>query len=86
MEIAFSVGKCKTKAAFSAKLKQPRKIDLMAIRKKYDIVLETPILLVINVEDREIIVHSYGEIMFKEGGDMVWMERVAREIYTLGLE
>ena len=85
MDILFSVGKCKTKAAFSAKLKQPRKLDLAAIKQKFEVLLDTPILLVVKIDKKEIIVHGYGELMFKEGGDTEWMEGVAQRLYEVGL-
>ena len=85
MPIKFSLGKCKTKAAYSAKLQQKGKLDLAKIKAKYDTILETPILLVIKVNSIEIVVHSHGELMFKNCADMNWMERTAEEIYEVGL-
>lgn len=84
--IKFTLAKCKTKAAYSAKLLQKSKLDLNKIKKKYETILETPILLVIKIKGIEIIVHAHGELMFKSGEDMGWMERVAEEIYGAGLK
>jgi hypothetical protein len=86
MTIDFSLGKCKTKAAFQAKLKKKQKLNLKKIKEKYEIVLETPILLVIKINDIEIIVHEFGELMFKKCEDVAWMEKVAKEIYSVGLD
>lgn len=86
MKINFSLGKCKTKAAFSAKLRQKGKIDLAKVKSKYEVILETPILLVIKVQGIEIIVHSHGELMFKNCSDTELMEKLAEEIYETGLE
>ena len=55
------------------------------IKKKFRVVLDTPILLVIHVQGIELIVHGYGELMFKKGEDMEWMEKVAKEIYEIGM-
>jgi len=85
MSFKFSLGKCKTRAAFSAKLSQKGKLDLQKIRKRYETVLETPILLVIKINGIEIIVHSHGELMFKECEDVPFMEKTAKEIYELSL-
>ncbi len=82
----FTLGKCKTKAAYSAKLPTNKKLDLDAIKNKYEVILETPVLLVIKVEDIEIIVHSYGELLFKECEDVEWMKKVAEEVYDVGLK
>jgi hypothetical protein len=84
--IKFSLAKCKTKAAFSAKLLQKGKLNLDKIKSKYETLLETPILIVIKIKDVEIIVHSHGELMFKSGNDTAWMEKTAEEIYELGLK
>tara|TARA_Y100000310_G_C20359584_1_gene658323 strand:+ start:412 stop:687 length:276 start_codon:yes stop_codon:yes gene_type:complete len=81
----FSLSKCKTKATYSAKLKKQEKIDLNKIKKKYEVVLETPILLVIKIKDLEVIVHQYGELLFKRCEDLELMEELAKEIYSTGI-
>lgn len=85
MPIDFSLGKCKTKAGFSAKLQNPRKMNLVKIKEKFETILETPILLVIKEERVEIIVHGYGELLFKNCSDLELMEKIARKIYSVGL-
>ncbi len=86
MDTLFTVAKCKTKATYSAKLQKPQTLNLKSIQKQFDIILETPILLVIKVDHIEIIVHSYGELLFKSGEDMNWMEKTAKKIYEVGLK
>ncbi|MBS3123727.1 hypothetical protein J4437_03750 [Candidatus Woesearchaeota archaeon] len=85
-KINFTLGKCKTKAAYSTKLKQRGKIDLNKIKHKYQVTLETPLLLVIKIESIEIIVHGHGELFFKDCSDLDFMEKTAQEIYEIGLE
>jgi hypothetical protein len=85
MDIKFTLGKCKTKAAYSAKLRQRGKLDLGKIKQKYETILDTPLLVVVKVKGIEIIVHSHGELMFKECEDVDWMEKMAEEIYGVGL-
>ncbi|HLD72655.1 MAG TPA: hypothetical protein VJA23_03650 [Candidatus Nanoarchaeia archaeon] len=82
----FSLAKCKTKAAYSAKLKQNRKLDLIKIKNQYEILMETPILLVIKTAAGEVIVHAHGELLFKKCADVSLMEKLAEEIYELGLK
>lgn len=84
--INFSLAKCKTKAAYSAKLKQQGKLDLIKIKNHYEILMETPILLVIKTAAGEVIVHAHGELLFKKCTDTDLMEKVAEEIYRLGLK
>jgi hypothetical protein len=82
--IEFNVEKCKTKAAYSAKPKSGKvKIDLGKVRKMFDVLLNTPILLVVKIDGVEMIVHSHGEILFKKCSDLKFMRRVAEKIYSL---
>ncbi len=83
--IEFTVEKCKTKAAYSAKLKKQRHLDLQKIKNKFIVVLETPILLVLKVEGVEIIVHGYGELLFKSCEDQELMRNIAEKVYAVGL-
>ena len=85
MRIKFSLAKCKTKAAHSTKLMQKGKLDLKKIKKKFEILLETPILLVIKSNAGEVIIHSHGELLFKKCEDIQLMESVAEKIYQTGL-
>ena len=84
--IKFSLAKCKTKAAYSAKLMQKGKIDLKKVVEKFEVVMETPILLVIKTETGEVIVHSHGEILFKKCTDTELMEKIAEKIYSISLK
>lgn len=85
MTIKFSFGKCKTKAAFKARLEQKGKLNLEKIKKKYQVILETPILLVVKIGDVEVIVHGYGELLFKRCDDAHKAEKIAEEIFLAGL-
>jgi len=82
----FSIEKCKTKAAYSAKLKKQQHLDLQKIKNKFEVLLETPILLVIKEQEVEIIVHGYGELLFKNGDDVDLMRKIAERIYEVGLK
>lgn len=86
MAIKFSLAKCKTKASYSAKLRQKGKLNLEKIKKKFKVVMETPILLVVKTEAGELIVHSYGELLFKKCEDIKLMEKISEKIYEVGLE
>lgn len=87
MAIPFTFGKCKTRAGYSAKLQKQAKLDLKKIKEMFETILETPILLVIKVEGLEIIVHGYGELLFKNGTSeqVELMEKVAEKVYEEGL-
>lgn len=83
--IKFSLARCKTKATYSAKLRQKGKLDLKKVKEKFEIIMETPILLVIKVEGVDVIVHEHGELLFKNCEDIELMERIAKEIYEGGI-
>ena len=85
MTIKFSLAKCKTKAAYSAKLQQKGKLDLKKIKEKFEVLMETPILLVVKTEAGEVIVHSHGELLFKGCKDIGLMENISKEVYKIGL-
>ena len=85
MTIKFSLAKCKTKAAYSAKLQQKGKLDLKKVKENFEVLMETPILLVIKTEAGEVIVHSHGEILFKGCKDVELMEEISKTIYNLSI-
>ena len=83
--IPFTIAKCKTRAGYSAKLEKKQKLDLPRIKEEFDTILETSILLVVRVEGVEVIVHGYGELLFKECEDIVLMRKIAEKIYGVGI-
>lgn len=83
--ISFTVERCKTKAGYSARLSREMKLDLDAVAGKFKVLLRTPLLLVLNTEEGEVIVHGYGELLFKEGRELTAMKKIAAEIYGSGL-
>ncbi len=85
MTIKFSLAKCKTKAAYSAKLQQKGKLDLKKVQEKFEVLMKTPILLIVRTEAGEVIVHSHGELLFKGCKDTELMEETSEKIYSVGL-
>ncbi|MEW5896329.1 MAG: hypothetical protein AB1668_01435 [Nanoarchaeota archaeon] len=86
MNIAFSLGKCKTRAGYSARLRKKQRLDLAKIKANFEVVLETPILVVIKEEGVEVVVHGYGELLFKSCDDISLMEKIAEKVYSVGLD
>ena len=85
MKELFSIAKCKSKAAYSAKLRKQGVLNLVKVRGKFDVVLDTPVLLVVKVDGVEVVVHGYGELLFKNCSDTSLMEKIAEKIYLIGL-
>jgi hypothetical protein len=78
----FDVNKCKTKAAYSAKLSKNGKLDLSKIKKKFEVVFYSPIVVVIKIQGCEIIVHKHGELLFKDCTNKKKIEQIAKKIYN----
>ena len=87
MTLSFILERCKTKAGYSAQLHSSRKLNLDKIKQHFVVVLATPILLVIQEQGLEIVVHGYGELLFKNGaaGQEELMKKVAEQVYEVGL-
>lgn len=81
----FTFEKCKTKGAYSAKLKLKEKLDLKKLNGHFEILAETPVLFLIKAGNHEIVVHAYGEVLFKNGDNQEEMKALASQIYTLTL-
>jgi esterase/lipase len=79
----FEIKPCKDKGGISVKPKKSIKLDLSKIKNNFEVVVDTPILIVIKKED-EIIVHNYGELIFKHLKDKEKIKKIAEEIYKVG--
>ena len=77
----FDIKLCKTRGAYSVKLNKKIDIDFKKL-KGYKIIIETPILVVLKVDNEEIIVHKYGEIIFKKLKDEKKIIKIANEIFN----
>lgn len=80
----FEVKECKDKGGLSAKTKEPVSLDIERIASLHAVSVKTPILCVIE-EDGGIVVHKYGEIIFKTLRDQTKIREIAGEIYAQGL-
>ncbi len=83
-KIDFDVALCKTKAAYNVKTKKSISLDLKKLKNQFIIIAETPIVYVIKdkIEKGEIIVHNYGELIFKELTDIDKIKDIAERIYS----
>ena len=67
MQELFTLTKCKTDLSCKAKLNKRQKLDFSKIKKRFKVVTDAGIALVLKVESIEVVVHGYGEIVFKLG-------------------
>ena len=78
----FKINLCKTKSAFSVKPDKRINLDLSKIKNKFKVIVDTPILIIIDNEG-EIIVHKHGELVFKQIKDEDKIKKIAQEIYEI---
>jgi hypothetical protein len=58
-------------------------LDFKKIKEIYpEILLETPIIMVLKADGEEIVIHDYGEILFKTCTDKEKMKKIADKIYS----
>jgi adenylyltransferase/sulfurtransferase len=85
LPFTFTVSRCKTRAAYSAKPINNITLNLNNIKQKFTTIIDTPIALVIKEDNIEIIVHSHGELVFKNFYDEKKIKRIAENVYGIGL-
>jgi hypothetical protein len=78
-----TISECKTKKGLSVKPKRSTKLDLESIKKRFKLVLDADVLVVIEKEG-EIVVHGYGELLFKDLKDKKRIKEIAEEIFRAG--
>ena len=79
----FQIKACKTKAACSVKPLRKTALNLEKIKSRFKTLVDTPILIVIEEQNHEIIVHSHGELLFKDLKDEKEITKIANKIYDI---
>jgi hypothetical protein len=83
----FILSKCKTKAAYSTRLKgQHYKLDLKLLAKEFEVIIETPVVIVIKVNSIVLTAHNFGELLFRNTDDLDLMQSIAEQVYEKGLK
>ena len=83
----FTIEKCKKKAAYKAKPIKRCKLNITGIKKKFKVISDARIAIVVDVDGHEVIVQEYGELTFKEGKeeDKKKFKTIAEKIYKAGM-
>ena len=79
----FTVKPCKEKGGMSAKPLKNIRINLDKIRSNFKVVMDTPVLVVIETDDHQVIVHNYGELIFKDLTEEDKIRQIAEKIYEV---
>ncbi len=78
----FEIKECKTKGGYTVKPTKNLKLDFAKIKKHFKVIFDSPIALVIQEGDVEIVIHKYGELLVKRCKDTKLIETLARRIYN----
>ncbi|MBT4823581.1 hypothetical protein HN695_06110 [Candidatus Woesearchaeota archaeon] len=87
MEELFTLEQCKTDLSCKAKLIKRKKLNLANIKDKFDVVTDAGIALVLSINKLEVVVHGFGEIVFKTGKNIekVKLKKIAQKVFECGL-
>ncbi|MBI4453889.1 hypothetical protein HY636_04570 [Candidatus Woesearchaeota archaeon] len=90
MNDLFTITSCKTKQSCKAKLNKRQNLNLKNLKEKFNIVSDAGIALVLSVDGVEVVVHGYGELIFKikTGKNKVSqaeIEKIAKKIFDVCL-
>ena len=77
----FRIEHCATKATYKAVPMVSMTLNFSLLKKKFPVLLDAGSVLAIAVEDCEVIVHSFGDVLFKTVCDKETMTRIAKKIY-----
>ncbi|MAG78613.1 hypothetical protein CL616_04590 [archaeon] len=80
----FKIKLCKSKGSYEVNYNKKIKLDLKKL-KKFKVIEDAGIFLILNIENCEIIVHNYGDLFFKDCKDKEKIEKIAKEIYNEGI-
>lgn len=86
MVLPFSIKTCTTKAGYEATLEKPQPLVMDALRKQFTVVADAYIILVLNINGIEVIVHNYGKLVFKKNNDEQKLKRIAEQIFRVGVK
>lgn len=75
----FEIRPCRSRAALEAVPKKNLRVNLESVKKRFKVIAETPIAVVID-SGCEVIVHRYGKLTFKNLSDTLENRETARGI------
>jgi len=78
----FNIKLCKSKGSYEVNPKKKIKLNLKTLKQHFKTLEDAEIFLILKIENYEIIVHSYGDLVFKDCKDKKIIEKIAREIYN----
>lgn len=78
----FEIKECKTKGGYEVKPLKNIKLDFNKIKSQFKVIFDSPVALVIKENEYEIVIHKYGELLFKNCTDKIIIEKIAKKVYA----
>ncbi|MFC1648180.1 ThiF family adenylyltransferase [Nanoarchaeota archaeon] len=78
----YKIQYCRSKAAMSAKPQVSMKLNMDELRKAFKVKADAGIVTVIEINGAEIVVHEYGELLFKDEKNQDKLKELAEKIYS----
>ena len=85
----FTLNPCDTDKSCKAKLNKRQKLNLANIKEEFNVSSDAGIALVLDIGHIEVIVHGYGDLVFKTGKKALSkrkLKELAKKIYGVGLK
>jgi len=79
--VKYEIRMCDTKNQYSARPLIDMKIDFNRLKKKVNVKVESPIVLICEIEGVECLIHNYGEIFFRNSFDEKRVEKIVKFVY-----
>jgi len=76
----FTIKLCKNKGSYEVIPKNKLKLNLNKL-KSFEIIEDAKIFIIVKIDNCEIIVQNYGDLIFKDCEDKEKIKRIAEEIY-----
>ena len=80
-EKEYEIRMCDTRSIYSIKFKN--EINYDKIKKKFDVKIESPVALAINVLGHEVLVYKYGEVFVRNCNDASVVRKIAAKIGSI---
>ncbi len=85
-KVKYEIRMCDTKNQYSARPLVEMKVDFARLKKSVKVLVESPIVLICNIDGVECLIHNYGEIFFRNTKNIKKMKIVADKVYRQSID
>lgn len=79
----YTIKRCKTNATFEVNPHKKLKMDFEALKDRFEVVADTPMVLILRIEGEEVVVYENGMLMFKSLKNTDKAGEIAKIIYSV---